>query len=178
MSPAKLANTRLSSIGSLVVTVLFCISVPYQDVANRLSINKCTLSSGTTQWWSPDLLPVGKPQKMDSQYWAVMVYRDSVQPRSRHFGTTTGLTFTQFWLSDVDLSPRTAGSNYTNVQIGLWHRIRLSGTFISVFVPRFVNTNLSSSPKYVEDLSTGTSTKSGSRSSSLVTWKTVEVTAT
>ena len=80
-----------------------------------------------------------------------MVYRDSVRPRSRHFGTTTVLTVTQFWWPDADLGPRTAGSIYTMVQIGLWHRIRLSGTFISVFVPRFVNLNLSSSLKYIEE---------------------------
>ena len=40
-----------------------------------------------------------------------MLYRDSVRPCSRHFAATTGLTITQFWWSDVDLSPRTAVSN-------------------------------------------------------------------
>ena len=141
MSHTDIRNTRLSSIGPLVVTALFCISVLHQHVTNKLSTNKYILSSDTTQWCGPDLLPVGKPHKMDSHYWTVKVYLDRVRPRSRHFGTTTDLTVTQFWQSDADFSPRTAGSNYTMVQVGLWHRIRFWGAVITVFVARFVHSN-------------------------------------
>ena len=138
MPRPDIRKTNLSSTGPFVVTALFCISVPHQGVTTKLSINKFTLSSDTTQWCGPELLPVGKPVTMDSHYWAVMVYRDCVRPCSRHFGTTTDLTVSPFWRSYADFSPRTACLNYTNVQIGLWHRIRFWGAVIIVFVPRFV----------------------------------------
>ena len=93
MSHTEIRNKRLSSIGSFVVTALFCISVPHQDVTIELSIKKFTLSSDTTQLCGPDLLPVSKPLAMDSHYWTVTVYRDSVPPRSRHFGNPTGLLY-------------------------------------------------------------------------------------
>jgi len=67
MSHTDIRNTRLSSIGPLVVTALFCISVLHQHVTNKLSTNMFTLSSDTTQWCGPDLLPVREPQKMDSK---------------------------------------------------------------------------------------------------------------
>ena len=36
MSHTEIRNTRLSSSGPFVVTALFSISVPHQDVTNRL----------------------------------------------------------------------------------------------------------------------------------------------
>jgi hypothetical protein len=122
MSRTEIRKSRLSSVGPFA---LFSISVPPQDVTNKLSFITFTLSSDTTQWCGSDLLPVGKPLKMDSHYLTVHGDRDSVRPCSHHLGITTGLTV----------------SNYTNVQVGLWHSIRFCLAIITFFVPRFSHIN-------------------------------------